>query len=522
MANTNNMEFTAAQAQSAGNAILDLMGAMGGLAEETGRIQTALEECTASFSGLAECAGKVSSAFTGFRQHTETVKTSLMSLHGIFKESEPMELFSKGIEDVVKNLGNFINGDNMEWTLFTKLKESFSEGIKSVKEFKEKLSNFSLESLGEALTTNASDIGSKVGTLLSGGIVAGIAVAAAAVAGLVAAFQYLMESNTAFRDGVTEAWEGVIEAFQPAIDAFNTLKETILGTQGSSTEFTNALLAGVILIIEGITVAVATISELIAVVLGEITELWKKHGSTISKNVTSAMESIGEIIKGMSDIVKGTLGVIAGLFKGDKAKIKSSAKTLWKGIRKVFSNAWKEIKNIFNGVGDFFEGVWKTIKKKFTSIGSSIGSSMGKAFKNVVNSVVDFAESTINKFIGSINGAIGLINKIPGVSISALPALSIPRMAEGGMVSAGQLFIARERGPELVGSFNGASGVMNNSQIVQAVSAGVYEAVKAAMGGGGEYTFNITNTLDGREIGKQVVKYHNGVVRQTGRTPLTI
>ena len=87
----------------------------------------------------------------------------------------------------------------------------------------------------------------------------------------------------------------------------------------------------------------------------------------------------------------------------------------------------------------------------------------------------------------------------------------------------GQMFIAREAGPELVGSFGSRAAVMNNNQIVESVSRGVYNAVRSAMGtGNSSYTFNITNQLDGREIGRQVIKYHNGVVKQTGMSPLLI
>ena len=86
-----------------------------------------------------------------------------------------------------------------------------------------------------------------------------------------------------------------------------------------------------------------------------------------------------------------------------------------------------------------------------------------------------------------------------------------------------KMCIRDRAGPELVGSFGSKTAVMNNNQIVESVSRGVYDAVRNAMGSGkGNYTFNITNTLDGREIGKQVIKYHNGVVKQTGVSPLLI
>lgn len=50
----------------------------------------------------------------------------------------------------------------------------------------------------------------------------------------------------------------------------------------------------------------------------------------------------------------------------------------------------------------------------------------------------------------------------------------VPMMAaEGGVFDTGELFIAREAGPELVGSIGHKSGVANNEQIVEGVASGV-------------------------------------------------
>lgn len=53
---------------------------------------------------------------------------------------------------------------------------------------------------------------------------------------------------------------------------------------------------------------------------------------------------------------------------------------------------------------------------------------------------------------------------------------SITQYASGGLPSQGQMFIAREAGPELVGTLGGKTAVMNNDQIVASVSNGVYQA----------------------------------------------
>lgn len=112
----------------------------------------------------------------------------------------------------------------------------------------------------------------------------------------------------------------------------------------------------------------------------------------------------------------------------------------------------------------------------FKSIGTTVVNFVSNSFKSVINGVLSSVESTINKFIRMLNSAIGIINKIPGVSITKVSTLSIPRLAEGGMVNSGQMFVAREAGPELVGNVGNKTAVMNNDQIVESVSQGVYEA----------------------------------------------
>lgn len=50
-------------------------------------------------------------------------------------------------------------------------------------------------------------------------------------------------------------------------------------------------------------------------------------------------------------------------------------------------------------------------------------------------------------------------------------------MANGGFLNAGDLFVAREAGPEMVGSMNGRTAVANNEQIVEGVASGVFRAI---------------------------------------------
>ena len=53
---------------------------------------------------------------------------------------------------------------------------------------------------------------------------------------------------------------------------------------------------------------------------------------------------------------------------------------------------------------------------------------------------------------------------------------TMPTLANGGFVDAGQLFIAREAGPEMVGTMGGQTAVANNDQIVAGIQNGVAQA----------------------------------------------
>lgn len=86
--------------------------------------------------------------------------------------------------------------------------------------------------------------------------------------------------------------------------------------------------------------------------------------------------------------------------------------------------------------------------------------------------------------------------------------------ASGGFPSDGELFVAREAGPELVGRIGGKTAVANNDQIVQGISTGVYNAMVNAMSiTGGNDSTPIKIYLDGREIASTTTKYQKQFAR---------
>ena len=135
---------------------------------------------------------------------------------------------------------------------------------------------------------------------------------------------------------------------------------------------------------------------------------------------------------------------------------------------------------------------------------------------------MDFAAVALNSIMQPINAIITLINWIitavqwierlanewngirEGIGAASAKAGSADYgfglFASGGYPSEGEIFVAREQGPEMVGTIGGRTAVANNDQIVEGIRQGVYDAVSAAMANNGTSEPVVRVYLDSREI----------------------
>lgn len=184
---------------------------------------------------------------------------------------------------------------------------------------------------------------------------------------------------------------------------------------------------------------------------------------------------------------------IVNFFKNLWTSVSGFFVDLWNGIVGV----WKSVSTWFNRnvtapVTGFFRGVWTNVSGFFVSLWNSIKGvfrNVSTWFKtNVTDPIGNFFKSAINTVIRALNWMIRGLNKISftlpdwgilgdlagkkfGIQINEIDYLST-----GGYVDAGQLFIAREAGPEMVGTMGGRTAVANNDQIVEGVAGGVERA----------------------------------------------
>lgn len=124
---------------------------------------------------------------------------------------------------------------------------------------------------------------------------------------------------------------------------------------------------------------------------------------------------------------------------------------LWENVKKASAEVFEQWKtNIFDRARDAFGEIWDHIKDKVTPVGKKIGEAVGGAFKGAVNAVLDHIEERLNSIPNAINGAIDLLNALPGVSISPMDTISLPRLAKGGIVNKSTLAQIGENGREAI------------------------------------------------------------------------
>ena len=248
--------------------------------------------------------------------------------------------------------------------------------------------------------------------------------------------------------------------------------------------------------------------------------------NSISTWAINAWETIKSVYKTVTTWINTTIiQPVSKFFTG-----------LWEGFTESAKKAWEGVKSVFSTVASFFKKIftdaWNGIVKVFSIAGDifvDIKDGVVSAFKWVVNNLIRGINTVVSIPFSGINSALSWLRDLkivglqPFADLKSINIPQIPLLAEGGIVTEGQMFIAREAGPELVGSIGRKTAVANNDQIVSGIEAGVYRAMVAAnSSGGGTQTIRIINEIDGDVVGEKVIKYHNGKVMQTGVSPLLV
>lgn len=275
----------------------------------------------------------------------------------------------------------------------------------------------------------------------------------------------------------SECWEAIVDFFSPAIEWFSQLFSSVYQTLSDIFYNIGVIASGCWEVIKAVWAVVSTWfnTNIIQPVSTFFSNMWtgiKTWAIDAWNGIKSVFSTIGSWIN--TNIIQP----VGNFFSG-----------LWTGFLNGARSAWEGVKTVFGTVASFFKD---TFQKAWQGI-VNVFSVAGEIFVNIKDGILSGFKKVVNGIIGGLNSAIAVpfnginwaLNKIKNINILGLTPFSglrtisvpsIPYLADGGMVNAGQMFVAREAGPELVGTIGNRTAVVNNDQIVASVSQGVYEA----------------------------------------------
>ena len=197
--------------------------------------------------------------------------------------------------------------------------------------------------------------------------------------------------------------------------------------------------------------------------------------------------------KGSSDITKSGGGINLSSISGDSVR-----------------------DGISNGI-DYF------INNDAEDKGVEIGKALKKGIESQSPEVKISPKGDMNKFKQNIVSAFEKMNKVAGAILNALgidafaiKALTNLKLASGGMPPVGQLFIANEKGPELVGQIGGQSFVANQNQMMDLLDKKIGNAQKST----GTQVINLYLDAD-HKIGSYALDQLQNMAKTDGK-PITI
>lgn len=228
-------------------------------------------------------------------------------------------------------------------------------------------------------------------------------------------------------------------------------------------------------------------------------------GAGIVEGMEESVKGAGSVIDEIVDKVSGG-GSLAPVVSVEAPDI-SQWNEVWDIARAKFSETKaaivSEMRNFYtqiNALSLTFGNVFKTsmseyLNKTYDGIYNTFD-----AIRQTLQQVSDEVTRMLNQMVSDANSLAGLTGKkyshVDGYTMQQAQRFNIEMFANGGFPRSGELFIAREAGPELVGSIGGKTAVGGNDQIERAIFNAVLTAMSQAMANGSSQPIELNQKIE--------------------------
>jgi len=350
-----------------------------------------------------------------------------------------------------------------------------------------------IEKLGDWMKDNIDVVKVFFGVIAGAAAIAGVVALGAAIAGLFNPLTLIIGAIAALVAGFymaytrSEEFRAVVDAVvaffrDKVVPAFQAAFSAIISGVQSFIEGFSARMDNMRTILEGI-------RGFIEMILGVIMKAWQLFGDDIMRYIGTIFDAIRNIIEGTLKVIKGVIDFFLGVLSGDWGRA-------WEGIRDIVSGILNVILGLIrsatapiiaafgaitSALGAALWGLWDITTKAFDAIWdvaygvfdrirsfiATIFNGIVDTIKSVINGMLGFLERGINKVVDGINHIIWSFEWVNGSDdFPRLSRISLPRLAEGGIVTAPTIAMIGEAGPEAVVPLTGRNAPMGGDVIV--------------------------------------------------------
>lgn len=349
------------------------------------------------------------------------------------------------------------------------------------------------------------------------------------------------EGIKSFFSGIWEAIKSIVSAVWNAIKSIvsaaisvvssvistvlNTIK-TIFSTIWNSIKTTVNTVWNAIK--STISTVINTISTIISTVLNSIkttfSTIWNSIKTTVTTIINSIKSTISTVINAVSTTISTVLNSIKTTFSTVWNSIKTTVSTIINSVKSTISTVMGSIQTgistALSSIKTNWSNMWTNMKTTVVNIFNGIWSSI----KGVINSIIGGIESMANAVIKGINSMIKALNNLSfdvpdwvpeiggktfGFNIPTISAISIPRLATGGVVDQATVAMIGEAGQEAVVPLENNTGWMDKiaARIGEIISVNL-QAIVGEMDGGDEWqTIHTVVKLDSKTLVEQTDKF---------------